>query len=233
MNNLFLIHGENYLQSRSRLTSLIEELKGKGIREMVRLDGKKVGLEKVKQAFESQSLFGNQRLVIIENLLTGQVSKRQKNIIDYLLDETHTCPLVLWEKKEVKKSFLDKFKVKFQIVIFKIPATIFKFLDSLSPNSSRQMINWLQKTDQKNPEFAFHMLCRRVRQLILAKDLKGKGLGRLQGWQKARLLNQANKFTLNQLIWFYRQLLKTDYQRKVGQTSFSLISALDLLLANL
>ena len=233
MNNLFLVHGENYSQSRTRLTSLIEEFKSKNTQEVVKLDGKGVGLEKVKQALESQSLFGNERLVVIENLLTGLASKRQKEIIVYLLGETHRCPLILWEKKEVKKSLLDKFKVKFQIAIFKIPATVFKFLDSLSPNNSRQTIGWLRQTDQKNPEFTFHMLCQRVRQLILTKDLGKDGLGKLQGWQKARLLSQANRFALDQLVCLYRQLLEIDYQRKVGQISFSLLSALDLLLADL
>lgn len=233
MIDLFFFHGDNYPQSRERLNALIEEFRNQGIKELVRLDGRKVSLGEIKQALEAQSLFGSERLVVIENLLSAPVSKRRKEIAGYLLGEIHGYPLILWERKEIKGAELMKFKKKFKVEIFKIPAVIFRLLDSLKPGDNKIMILLLHQIDPKEPEMVFYMLCQRIRQLILAKDLGGKGLEGLQGWQQARLLNQTRNFELDQLLSFYHQLLKIDYQQKTSQTPFSLLSTLDLLLADL
>jgi len=233
MSNCFFLHGDNYPQSRARLVALIKELRKQKTGELIKLDGQKVDLSEVKQVLEARSLFGGERLVVIENLLNAPVSKRQKEIIDYLLKDEIDLPLVLWEKKEIKGARLTKFRKKFKVEIFKIPAVIFKLLDSLKPGDSQSMISLFHQIDQKEPEFVFYMLCQRVRQLILAKDLGKEGLNGLQGWQQAKLLNQAKNFELSQLFSFYRRLLEVDFQQKTSQTPFSLSSTLDLLLANL
>lgn len=233
MADLHLLHGDNYPQSRERLNAQVEEFRNRGIKEQVKLNGQKVSLGEVKQAMEAKSLFGGERLVIIENLLSASVSKRQKEIIAYFLGESHDFPCILWEKKEIKGAVLSKFKSKFKVEIFKIPAIIFKLLDSIQPGNYQQMIGLFHQMDKKEPEMVFYMLCQRVRQLILAKDLGGKGLEGLQGWQQARLLRQAENFELEQLLFFYHKLLEVDYQQKTSQTPFDLSSTLDLLLANL
>lgn len=247
MAKCWLFHGDNYPQSRARLVALIDKPRNQGLparlaakragkagtKELIRLDGQKVSLSEVKQALEAKSLFGGERVVAIENLLSSPASKRQKEIIDYLLKESHDFPLVLWEKREIKGAILNKFKAKFEIEIFKIPAIIFKLLDSLKPGDSQRMISLFHQIDQKEPEMTFYMLIQRIRQLILAKDLGKKGLEGLQGWQRARLLNQAENFKLRQLTSFYHRLLEIDYQQKTSQTPFTLLSTLDLLLADL
>lgn len=215
------------------MDALTKELKNRVIKELIRLNGEKVKLEEIKQALEAKSLFGGQRLVIIENLLSALVSRRQKEIIVYLLSESHSSSLILWEKKEIKGAVLNKLKSKFKVEIFKIPAVIFKFLDSFEPNNSCQMINLLHQISEKEPEMVFYMLCQRVRQLIIAKDLGKQGLNGFQGWQQARLLNQARNFAPNQLITFYQRLLEIDYQQKTGQSPLAIKLQLDLLTANL
>lgn len=249
MTDLHLFHGDNYPQSRERLNALIEKFRNQGIKELVRLDGRKVSLGEIKQAMEAKSLFGGpprlgevgpprlgeagERLVVVENLLSAPASKRQKEIIAYFLGERHDFPIILWEKKEIKSAVLNKFKSKFKVEIFKIPAVIFKLLDGIRPGNHQQVIGLLHQMDKKEPEMVFYMLCQRIRQLILAKDLGKNGLEGLQGWQQARLLNQAAQFELSQLRAFYHQLLEIDYQQKTSQTPFNLFSTLDLLLANL
>lgn len=232
MADLFLLHGENIVQSRRRLVELREKLKNQS-KESVKLDGEKVSLGEIKQALEAKSLFGDRRLVILENLLSSPASKRQKEIVNYFLKEKINLSLIVWEKKEIRGVGLTKLKSKFKIEIFKIPALIFKLLDSLKPDNSKAMISLFHQIDQKEPEFIFHMLCQRIRQLILAKDLGKKGLEGLQGWQQARLLNQTANFKLSQLLGFYHQLLEIDYQQKTSQTPFGLFSTLDLLFASL
>jgi len=229
----FLLHGENITQSRLRLSLLTETLEKQGIKEIIRLDGLKVNLEEVRQTREARSLFGEQRLVIIANLLSAQASKRQKEIIDYLLRESYDLPLILWEKREIKGTILNRFKSKFKIEIFKIPPSIFRFLDSLSPGKSQQMLTLLHQIKERESEIIFYMLCQRVRQLILAKDLGEEGLESLKSWQQAKLLKQAENFEISQLTTFYHRLLEIDYRQKTSQTPFLLFSALDVLLADL
>lgn len=233
MAKCWFLHGDNYPQSRGRLDALTKELKNRGSKELIRLNGEKVKLEEIKQVLEAKSLFGGERLVIIENLLSAVVGRRKKEIIDYLLKEPYDSSCVLWEKKEIKGAILNKFRSKFKVEIFKIPAIIFKFLDELRPGNPQEIVGLLHQMNEKEPEMIFYMLIQRVRQLILVKDLGKEGLEGLQGWQQARLLNQARKFELKQLLSFYHQLLESDYQQKTSQTPFSLFSTLDLLLINL
>lgn len=228
----FFLHGENVAESRERLNELIVEF-GKEVKETVRLAGDKIALGEIKQALEAHSLFGGERLVIIEGLLGSTPGNRQGKIMEIILQGGSGFPLILWESREIKGILLSKFKKDFQVEIFKIPATVFKFLDSLSPEKKQQVIFWLHQIDKKEPEIIFYLLCQRIRQLILAKDLGKKGLEDFQGWQQARLLNQAAKFKLSQLLEFYCQLLETDYQQKTGRAPLSLFSTLELLLVNL
>lgn len=228
----YLLHGENVTESRERLNDLIENFR-KEVKEVVRLTGEKITPGEIKQALEAHSLFGGERLVIIEGLLGSPPSNRQEKIIETILQGESGFPLILWEGKEIKGTLLGKFKQDFQIEIFKIPATVFKFLDSLSPEKKQQVIFWLHQIGQKEPEIIFYLLCQRIRQLILAKDLGKRGLEGFQDWQQARLLNQEAKFKLGQLLEFYHQLLETDYQQKTGRASLSLFSTLELLLVNL
>ena len=78
---MLIIHGENIVGSRNLLNSKIDEFKTRGIKDIVRINGKKVKVEEVKQSLESQSLFGSDRLTIIEDLIIRPKSKQKDEII--------------------------------------------------------------------------------------------------------------------------------------------------------
>jgi DNA polymerase III, delta subunit. len=75
-----LLHGDNQLESRNELNRLISGAESK---ELIRLDGEKTSLNEIVQALESSSLFGMEKLVIIENLFSRRQSKEKKEIIDW------------------------------------------------------------------------------------------------------------------------------------------------------
>jgi len=99
---------------------------------------------------------------------------------------------------------------------FPISPVIFKFLDSLCPGNTKQiLLSWKKLLmEGTEPEFVFAMLTRQIRLLIQAKvsphNLK-------MAPYPARLITiQAGSFSLNHLLELYQELYKIDIQVKTG-----------------
>lgn len=226
-----IFHGTNLVASRLALISQKQKAPN---REIISLPAKKLDLSALKQALESTSLFGQEKLVVIEGLFSLPKSKKKEEILKYLKTEKYRPNLIIWEGKQIDGRTLAPFARIGQIQEFKLSPTIFKFLDSLEPKNPKPTLIWLHQTLKTDPpELIFYLLARRVKDLIIAKDLGKKGLNYLAPWQQDRLLRQAQKFTLLGLLRLHRQLLTIDYQTKTGQTDLPLASNLDLLLLSL
>ncbi len=107
-----LLHGENLIASRQELNKIKTKFKG----EIVDLDGATLSETNFIQATQSNSMFGDARLVIIEN------------IPKFDLPET-TIEVVIWVGKKVTppKNVTN--------LEFKTPPSIFKFLNNMTvPN---------------------------------------------------------------------------------------------------
>jgi len=226
---MLILHGDNLVASRKFLNEKINQAVASGS-EILKLSGEKLTLGTLQQALESKSLFVTTRLVIIENLLSLPPSKTKNRLTNYLRKNFFEN-LILWEKKEIRS--LTGFK-KATVRLFKLPTTIFRFLESLTPEGKEHSLSLLHTClNQDSAEMVFYMLIRQLRLLIIAKDLGVRGLDKMADWQKTRLVRQAQKFRLSQLIVLYRQLLKIDYEQKTGRASMPLSSQLDLLIASL
>ncbi|MCX6724919.1 MAG: hypothetical protein NTV20_02350 [Candidatus Shapirobacteria bacterium] len=228
---MIILHGENNLLSRQKLTNEIANFKLKTQGEILRYDGHNLNLMDLRQSLESASLLGDSHLVIIENLFSGRTGKEKQKIIDYL-KKTVAQNLIIWERKKIDGRTLTSFKG--QVLRFDLDPVIFRFLDSLSPGKTKISLTLLhQCLVQDSPEIIFFMLARQIRFLILAADLGKKGLDQMESWRAEKLIRQAQYFTLIKLMKIYRQLLKIEVQQKTGQTPFTLSSQLDLLVASL
>lgn len=226
-----IIHGNYLSASRNFLNS---KIKASLVKEVIRLEGKKVSLTDLKQALESQSFFGTEKLVVLENIFSSPKSNRKNETLDYLKKADGNTDIIIWESKKIDGRILKSFTPKFKIRLFEIPFFIFKLLDSLSPfnkKNSLELLHQCLKTEP--PELIFYLISRRVRDLIVAADLGKNGLSRFQVWQQQKLIAQAEKYNIAQLLKWHKILLILDYQQKTGQSSFSLGSSLDLLLASL
>ena len=224
-----ILHGDDIVKSRLAL----EEIKKQNQKaEILNLNGKKIDLTQLKQALEAISMFSDQRLVVIENLL----GNKQGELIAYLQDNLPKSDLVLWEGKEISKSFLSKIP-QAKIFLFKPEPVLFKFLESIKPDNKEEELKLLELSLKKEaPEIIFHMLTRQLRLLMLLREGINSGieeLDRLASWQKERLTRQAKYFTLGQLVDIYHQLLEIDLQQKSGQAAFNLPKTLELFVANL
>ncbi len=226
-----ILHGENIVASRERLIQLIKLAKKQGVRDIIRLNGTKIIQGELIQSIESGSLFGTDKLVVIERLLSRPVSKEKNQLISYLgrLDANEN--LILWEEKSIAAGTLNKLK-NFTFEVFKISPVIFKFLDSVRPKNATEILNYKQAaTALDAPELVFYLLARRITDLIIAKDKPNQLKN--SPWQKTRLISQASNFTLDKLLDFHHQLLVLDESQKTGTAILPLTSQLDLTLASL
>lgn len=227
-----ILHGENIVESRKALTELATNARSEGT-ETVSLDGAKTTLTQVRSNLESSSLFGKSRLVIIENLLTGQKSATKTKILQYLAEQKFDNDLVLWEPKEVSKKVLNQLP-KVEIRFFRVAPVIFRFLDSLQPNNNKEMLRLLKEAKAaEEQEMIFYMIIRQIRLLLLAKDSDNRSLAYLPSWQQKKFLSQSKFFTLDQLKKIHQQLLEIDFSQKTSGDPYSLSSRLDLLIASL
>ena len=81
---LHIFHGDNSEPSRKSFIELIAKLKVNGANEVVRLNGDDLVKSDLIQALESQSLFGGDRIVAIEGLLSRRPSKEKDSLLSYL-----------------------------------------------------------------------------------------------------------------------------------------------------
>ena len=228
-----ILHGENHLASRNQLEALKKEQKNE---EILSWDGKKITLNDLIQALEAPSLLASSRLVVIERFFSLKKSEEKQKMITYLVENQKKVNLLLWEDEEVDKTTLAQFSGA-KILLFKKESVVFKFLESLKPGCTEEMLVLLKKVqDREIPEIIFSLLVRQLRLLLLissepkeeAEDLK-----RLATWQKEKLARQAKDFTQKKLISSYHELLEIDYQQKTGQNAFDLKKTLEIFIMNL
>lgn len=247
-----LIHGDDSALSRNYYF----ELKSKS-KDGIVLEGAKITFTDLTQALEGQDLFGNTKEIFIEELLSKRKNSKEVDALISLLTQTPQT-VFLWESKELTAKQLSLFKGA-AIKLFKIPATIFAFLDAFRPHNAKQLIELFHKTlEDKDPEFVFFMLQRQVRILltlnkkdpsVIASKAKqssseiatsqtprndGKTVisevARLAPWQKGKLEKQAGMFAEEKLKDIHSQIFDIELDLKTGNLTLPLQQTLDLLL---
>lgn len=230
---MLILHGNNIVASRQALTEQKQKARRDGC-ELVELRGKDLDLTGLKQALESLSLFGQERLVIIEGLFSLPQSKLKEKVLTYLKAEDPKASLIIWEGKQIDGRVLRGLAKKAKIVNHKLSPLIFRFLDSFQINQPQLVLNLFHQTiEAEAPELVFYLLARRIKNLIMAKDLGKNGLTKMAPWQQSRLLAQSGKFSLDRLVSLHQNLLQIEWQQKTGQDPFRLAHRLELLMASL
>lgn len=227
---ILLIHGEDAVSSRKILDDQKEKHKDD---ERQYFEGSSLDLETILTCDQSQSLFQNSKTIIIENLLSGQLSNQKEKILSYLSSEQLTSNIIIWEKGEISKSNIKKFLPYAKDILCQPPQMLFKFLDTMFDNPVSSISLFHNVTSIREAELVYSMLVRQFRYLIIARDMGAVGLSDMQRWQAEKFVRQAMQFDLNKLISFYRFLLSIDYQIKSGQTPYSMTELLDIFLLNL
>ncbi|MBI2268360.1 MAG: hypothetical protein HYU80_02820 [Candidatus Blackburnbacteria bacterium] len=228
----YIFHGDNHVESRGALTSLITQMQGRGF-EVVKLDGAVTTKPDLLTAAKSQMLISLGQLVVVENLLS--LNKKGGEIFGEVGEELQKPYLVgsgtvfvFWEKKSISPASLKSLSQGFFVREFKVPVLVFKFLDSVYPKNTRYVLKMLEDVQRAvAPEFLLIMLSRQVRLLIWVKC--DPDTLKVPGWQKTKLITQAEKFTVDQLFSLHNKLLELDRAQKHSQLPEDLPSSLALL----
>lgn len=248
-----LIYGDNTAESRNYY--LAERQKNS---EKIILDGATLILTDFLQATSNNGLFGDQQTVFIEELLSKRKSSKELDSLIAQIAQTTQTPIFLWESKDLTAKQLSPFKGA-TTKQFKIPTTVFTFLDSLFPKNGRKSITLFhQLLQDEDVNFALFMLQRQIRLLLAmhpqsvipakAGIQKNKELDpgsesgvapvisevkRMAPWQKGKMQKQAKAFSQDQLLVLHKQLYQLELGQKTGGLSMSLDQEIDFLLLSM
>jgi len=225
---IYIYSGEDNVTSRNIYLQHVEKLKAEGL-EVVNINGKEVKEENLEIFLGGRSLFGQTRALTIENLFSLTKSKDKENLINKIIGFKDQI-IIFWEEKDFSKADVLKYP-DFSIKNFKLPPSLFSFLDKLYPKRiTENLQNFHLAVLNSDAGYIFSMLIRQIRLLILAKDDE---LTTMAPWQRAKLYKQAEVFDMNKLKAIYLKLLEIDFQQKSSGTPFSLQGQIELLLAEI
>jgi DNA polymerase III delta subunit len=226
---IIILHGENTIKSRARLTQLVNDLKVKN-QEIIRLEAKKLELAQLEETLLKNSLFGNQETLIIEELHSLPKSKKKDELISLLANSTQK-DIILWEKRDLTATMLKKFP-QGKAEQFKLTNALFSWLDLFHHQTPiKQNLQALQKAIKNNGDYmCFIMLARQISLLIYAKDG-----GQIKGapFMISKLKKQAQAFSFEKLLGLHKQLFELDQQMKSSKNLLTLEQALDVLTISL
>ena len=166
---MHILHGEHTIKSRDRLTLLVQTARTKGV-EILRLGAKELTSATLEEALSSTSLFGTEKLIVIEELHSLPKSAKKDALIDQLAHAPIETQLLIWEKRQLTATMLKKFKGATTEEFTSSPI-IFRWLDGFggSAPKGQQLKELHQIYDQDGAEFFFAMLTRQIRLLIGVK----------------------------------------------------------------
>lgn len=245
---IYIYHGENNTASRNAYFSQLQILKKQlPLAEIINLNGEKINSTDLTEALETNSLFGNQKIIQIEGLFGRKRSKEKENLIqklivnsNSLLGETNT-EILIYESKQISPAVLKNLSnpptggKSCRINEFKLSKSLFQFLDNLRPGNRIQSIKLFRESVKgDSAELINFMLIRRITELLLAISGESKNLtGIYQEWQKQKLIQQAKFWKEKQLLEFHKRLLEIDEAIKTGSTPLDLTTHLDILIGSL
>jgi DNA polymerase III delta subunit len=225
---LTIIHGDDIAASRLYYLQLKEKNP-----EATTLDGQTVNATDLAQILEGGGLFTEDKTLFLENfILKKKTAAEYKEITAYLNEQAKSANIILWEGKELEKSTLTPYKQS-TVRPFKLPQSLFAFLDSLRPGNGQQLLQLFHQTlTTVEVEAIFPMLIRQLRLLLAVHDTPAEieEVKRMQDWQRSKLKSQSKLFTPKQLVYIFCQLFVMETGQKTGTLPTDLTTAIDILL---
>lgn len=224
-----IIHGDDIANSRKYFIELKQKTSN-----FIFFEAEKLSLTSLVQSTEGGGLFSDEKKIFIENFFSKKrVGKETDEILSYLKTASK-IEVFLWEEKEMTKKNLNLFPSAI-VKAFKLPKTLFLFLDSIKPGYGKTLVNLFHQTlGNIEVELIFYMLFRQFRLLLALNDEKSTDkideIKNLVSWQKNKLIKQAKLFTLENLRKIYQKLYQIDLEQKTGKSVTSLLQSLDFFL---
>ena len=228
-----IIHGDDIVLSRNYL----QDQKQNSTNPYV-FDGI-IDLPSIAQISQGNGLFNTEKNIFVENFFSKNKlnSSEVKSVIDYINKNESLFNMFFWEANILQKRSIALFANP-SIKTFKIPKSIFLFLDSIKPATFKSSITLFHKAlENTAAELIFFMLQRQFRLLLCILDVKAKKtideVLRLAPWQKGKIERQAKLFSISELKNIYKRFYEIEVAQKTGNLPYSLVCAIDFLLADL
>ena len=224
-----IIHGDDILSSRNYYLAQRKDTS-------IDFDAETDSIVEFAQILQGFGLFTTSKNVtlLIENLFTRKGAKNFTSILEILQQNTD-LEIYIWADKEIASKTLSQFP-KHDNRVFKIPQSIWAFLDGIKPKNPSNVILFQNALQNSDPEYMFLMIVRQFRLLLGIKEHFEKNIDeiqRLAPWQKSKLQKQASLFTIKELKNIYEKLSRIDKELKTGSSGLNIIQNIDILLLDL
>lgn len=225
---IIILHGENTIKSRDKLVKLINKFKTDNY-SVVRLEAKKLELPELEETLLKTNLFGDQEIILIEELHSLPKSNKKNQLIELVSTTNRT--VILWEKRTLTKTMLKKFS-QAETEEFKLSNSLFSWLDLFHPQTPlpKNLLALAKAIETNGDYMCLVMLIRQISLLIYIKD-GGSPAG--APFMISKLKKQAQYFSLNQLLTIHEKLFKLDQKMKASQNYLTLSQELDVLTTTL
>lgn len=214
--------GDNTVESRKHYSSHIAHLKESGYDLQEVESSQMSNLNSIIHG--SSSLFAEKKAYALSHVVS-RASYRK-----VLLDIDHSdVEIVMWETTYDPRS-IKRYFPSAKILESKLPANIWKMLDSFAPGNAQSIIRMKQSLgDAVDEHMLLYMLQRRAKDLILARNgLDGKR--KLAPWQVSQMKSQAARWkSEDHLVRAYHKLSDIEKGVKTGTLPYSADKALDIL----
>lgn len=226
-----VIHGDDLAASRDYFIAQKQKMQSPFL-----LEGEKLSLIDLMQIFEGGSLFNDSKTIFIESFFSvKRQSKEFDQIIAYLQNQSSNN-IYIWEGKKLTTRELSLIK-NVQEKLFKLPAALFTFLDSIRPQGGDALVTAFHASLQTSSvELIFAMMVRQFRILLAISNQQKEPIDevkRLLPWQINKLSRQTRLFSKEELFFSYRSLFEIDLSQKTGGALFPLNHAIDFFLLSL
>lgn len=231
---LIFISGDNIVESRNKLSEVIEE--NKNIGKPTYADAAN-SIADFDEIIRAENLFQDKKIVIFEHFFKGKAPK-WKTEIDFKKLESDKNIYIFWEDSDlniVGKKAREVANRK-NIFEFKIPNLLWNFLDEIKPinvvtgfkpvTTIKNLRQILKSVDEN---YLFLMLVRQFRLLILSKEKYQDYPSDYKKltFQKYKLAKQVSFFTSSQLFEAYKKLLEIEERQKTGNSIYNLKTELE------
>lgn len=228
---IYIIHGDDNSASYRKLQEITSKTQ-----KLTRFDCEKGQLKDLALLLDSQELFAEKKTVVIEN--PKKISTKQlEEFAGYInkFEEQGSGDMIIYSETPLDEKLTSKLK-KPTVFFHQLPKLFFQFLDSLSPASYRKALLTLHEMkNTTEEEQIFYALIKRIRLLIMIKLSDKQSfdeINKMASWQKGKIQKQADLWTLNGLLNFYKRLFETEIDMKSSGIANSLSDRLDNLIAS-
>src|SRR3989344_1982571 len=148
--NVYLIHGENRLDSYQRLEEYIKKARSKGW-DVKEIDDQN---QNIIDTLREVGLFETKRLIVVK-----KYSILNEKSLKFINEFTGDTEVIVYHEGTIPQAFAKKLKNVRKNEVFKLSKSLWKFIDSFYPGNVNNCLKYFQESVNSDPvELVFSIL---------------------------------------------------------------------------